>query len=226
MKYFLIVIGIIATGLFIGYKYINYKFINDQENSFRKLATQRFKESPRTFPDSVKMNDELFWALIGESKAKHPSNFDAQMSFLIHRLASLSNEEIIGFEATLKEKVIRLWDYKVKAFYQILFDEYLSTDGFIYFRFWIVSNGNDFYNMTLTNPDQLADEVQASYEGERLMVVADDAFELKHGPNSGLKLPRDVTTEVSYDFGNYRMSGQYISLNELKDRFPRLVEKF
>jgi len=226
MKYFLIIIGIIAIGIFIGYKYINYKLISFQEETYKEFGGQSFNESARTFPDSVRMDDTQFWGLIDESKVKHPGNFDAQMDFLTNRVSTLTNKEIIGFEATLKEKVIGLWDYKIKSVYQILFGEYLSTDGFLYFRFWIVSNGKDFYKTVLINPDQLADIMQASNDGERLMTIADDAFELKNGKSSGLDLPRDITEQMSYDFGNYRMSGKYIPLNEFKAQFPRLVEKF
>ncbi len=226
MKYFLIIVGVIAVVLFSGYQYMNYKFIKAQEASFKELATLKFVESARTFPDSIRMNDQQFWNLIEESKAKHPNEFDAQMKYLTQRLSTLTNEEIIGFEATLKEKVIELWDYNVKSLYQIVQDEYLSTDGFIYYRFWIVSNGRDFFQRATVNPDSLVDEIQATYDGEGLMVVADNAFELKNGENTNLELPRDVTTAVHYDFGNYKMSGNYISPSEFKDKFPKLVKKF
>ena len=205
---------------------MNYKFIKAQEASFKELATLKFDESARTFPDSVRMNDKQLWSLVEESKAKHPNKFDAQMNYLTHRLSTLTNEEIIGFEATLKEKVIELWDYNVKSLYQIVQDEYLSTDGFIYYRFWIVSNGRDFFQRAKANPDLLADEIQATYDGEGLMVVADNAFELKNGANKNTELPRDVTTAVDYDSGNYRMSGDYISPNKFKDKFPKLVQRF
>ena len=226
MKYFLIIVGVIGSALFSGFQYMNYKFISAQETSFKELATLKFDESARIFPDSIRMYDQQFWSLVEESKAKYPNNFDAQINYLTKRLSTLTNKEIIGFEATLKEKVIELWDYHIKSLYQITQDEYLSTDGFIYYRLWIVSNGRGFLQRAITNPDLLADEIQATYDGEGLMVVADNAFELKNGTNTGLELPRDVTTAVDYDFGNYRMSGDYISPNEFKARFPKLVGKF
>ncbi|MER2997970.1 DUF4240 domain-containing protein [Pontibacter populi] len=226
MKYFLIIVGVIAVVLFIGYQYLNYKFLNAQEASFKELATLKFDESDRAFPDSIRMKDKQFWSLIEESEAKHPNKFDAQMNYLTQRLSTLTNEEIIGFEATLKEKMIELWDYNLKSLYQIVQDEYVSTDGFIYYRFWIISNGKDFFQRALANPDLLADEIQATYDGQGLMVVADNAFKLKNGANTNLELPRDVTTAVHYDFGNYRMSGDYISPSDFKDKFPKLVKKF
>lgn len=226
MKYFLIIVGVIAVVLFSGYQYINYKFIKAQEASFKELSTLKFDESARNFPDSIRMNDQQFWSLIEESKEKHPNKFDAQMNFLTKKLSTLTNEEIVGFEATLKENVIVLWDYNVKSLYQIVQDEYLSTDGFIYFRFWIVSNGRKFFQRAIENPDLLADEVYATYDGEGLLYVADNAFKLKNGTNTDLELPRDATIDVSYDFGIYRMTGDYISPREFKDKFPKLVKKF
>lgn len=226
MKYFIIIIGVIVTVLFSGYQYINYKFLNAQEASFKELASLKFEESVRTFPDSIRMNDEQFWALVEESKVKNPNEFEAQMNYLTKQLSTLTNEEIIGFEATLKEKVIALWDFNVKSLYQIVQDEYLSTDGFIYYRFWIVSKGRIFFQRAIADPDLLADEIYATYDGEGLLYVTDNAFKLKNGANTDLELPRDVTIDVNYDFGNYRMSGNYIPPSKFKDRFPKLMEKF
>lgn len=172
------------------------------------------------------MNDNQFWQLIADTKAKHPNDFDAQMDALTLQLSALTNKEIIGFEATLREKVIELWSYKVKALYQILFGNYLSRDGFIYFRFWIISQGQEFYELAIVNPDKLAGRIQPSYDGEMLMVVADKAFELKNGVDAGLEMPRDAAHAVHYDFGHYRMTGQYIAPGDFKNYFSLLLEKF
>lgn len=226
MKYFFYIIGITASILLLGYQYLNHKMISSQEAEFEELASMPFDESPRNFPDSIRMADDQFWQLIADAKAKHPDDFYAQMDVLRLELSALTNKEIIGFEATLREKVIELWSYKVKALYQILFGNYLSRDGFIYFRFWIISHGQEFYQLAITNPDKLAGRIQPSYDGEKLMVVADEAFELKNGADAGLEMPRDAAHAVHYDFGNYRMTGPYISPDDFKKVFPLLSEKF
>jgi hypothetical protein len=226
MKYILIVFGLIALLIFIGYQYINYKIIRDQEEAYKTHATLDFKESPRSFPDSVRMVDAQFWELIEDSKSKNPSDYNAQMDYLIQLLSSLTNKEIVGFEATLREKIIDLGHYNVKSLYQILWGEYISTDNYLYFKFWIISNGRDFYHLAINDPDGLTDRIEFTYEGERLMSVADFAFKMKNGSNSGLELPRDVTLSVDYDFGLYKISGKYIAPSDFEKQFPKLTEKF
>ena len=226
MKYILIAVGIIASVVFIGYQYVNYKLINAQEEAYRMHANLDFEESPRTFPDSIRMVDSQFWELIEDSKSKYSTDYDAQMDYLIRQLSSKTNKEIVGFEATLKEKVIGLGHYNVKSLYQIIWGDYISTDNYLYFKFWIISNGKEFYHLAINDPDQLTDRIEFTYDGERLMSVADFAFEVKNGADSGLELPRDRTHIVDYDFGNYKIAGSYIAPSEFMHRFPRLTKKF
>ena len=226
MKYFLIITGIIVSLSFIGYKYIDYKFIQFQERSYKELALTEIKESPRYFPDSLKLKDKVFWKLIASSKEEHPDNFSAQMKYLTVSLSKLPNEQIVGFEMTLREKVIQLWDYKIKSLYQIIYGEYISTDAFIYFRFWIVSNGEKFFNKALRDTDELADKIKYSDDGEGLIYVADNAFIKKNIELKELQLPRDQSFDVDYDFGNYKMTGTYIDPKNFEAQFPKLTKKF
>jgi len=179
MKYFLIITGVVVILIFIGYKYVNYKFIKAQESSFKQHINSDLKESQRNFPDSTKLSDSEFWNLIEKSKTKHPNNFDAQMDYLTEHLSKFPNEQIVGFERTLREKIIELWNFNVKSLYQIIYGEYVSTDIFIYFRFWIVSNGQEFFQTALENTDELAEKTIAYDDGEGLLYVADRAFILK-----------------------------------------------
>lgn len=138
MKYFLLISGIVIILIFGWYKYVNYKFIESQERSFRELAISEIKESQRYSPDSLKLSNSEFWELIEKSKSEYPIDFDAQMDYLTKQLSKLSNEQIIGFERTLREKVIELWNYNVKSLYQIIYGEFISTDALIwvYIKKW------------------------------------------------------------------------------------------
>jgi hypothetical protein len=226
MKYFLIIVGSILVLIFLGYKYVNYKFINSQERSFKELSTAEIKESQRYFADSTKLSDLEFWTLIEKSKGVHPNDFDAQLSYLTKQLSTLQNKQIIGFERTLREKVIELWNYDVKSLYQIMYGEYVSPDVFIYFRFWIVSNGQKFFQTALENPDELAEKININDDGEGLLYVADDAFILKNCSSSELESPRDQSFDVDYDFGNYKMTGEYTEPDNFETKFPKLTKKF
>ena len=226
MKYFLIIVGTIIVLLFLGHRYVNSKLISSQERAFEQLASTRIQESPRRFPDSLKLSDSIFWKLIKASKAKHPDNFDFQMEYLTEQLSKLPNEQIVGFEMTVREKVIELWDYNIKSLYQIIYGDYVSTDVFIYFRFWIVSNGEEFYRIALRETDELAELVNSNDDGEGLLYVADNAYLIRNGNSSGIELPRDQSFDVDYDFGNYKMTGTYIEPDDFEMEFPKLTAKF
>jgi hypothetical protein len=218
----LIIVGIIM------YIYFNRKFLAYQEKSFEDLQNAEFIESPRTFKDTLKLTEENFWCIIEESKSNSPKDFNSQMEYLTRKLSKLSNEEIIGFEKRLREKMIELWNYNVKSLYQIILGNYFSTDGFIYFRLWIISNGKDFFYKSINDTDNLSEKISKSYDGdgEALLIVADNAFKIKNGNEKIEKLPRDLSLEVDYDFGKYKMTGIYISPSAFKKHFPKLTKKF
>ena len=136
--------------------------------------------------------------------------------------------QIIGFERVLREKIIELWNYNIKSLYQIVDGNYISTDLFIYFRFWIISNGQVFYDKALHETDNLAELMPSKLidTGEGFMYLADDAFIRKNGEDSGLEYPRDLSFDVDYDFGSYKMTGNYISPKDFKKKFPKLMKKY
>ena len=226
MKYFLIIAGTLLLLIFVGYRYFQNKMISSQERGFKQLASLQLQESPRHFPDSLRLSDALFWELIENSKDQYPQDFNLQMEHLTTQLSNFSNEQIVGFEMTLRQKVIALWDYRVKSLYQIIYGHYLSSDGFLYFRFWVISNGHSFYETVLEDTDEIANQIAITHNGEGLLVVADKAFLMKNGDATNLELPRDRAGEVDYDFGNYKMTGTYIGIEDFQKHFPKLTEKF
>ena len=228
MKYVLIILGIIVLVILIGYKILNYKFIKSQEIGYKKLAHMEIEESPRSFADSLKIPENKFWELINASKKKYPQDFDKQMEYLTASLTNLNNDQIVGFERVLREKVVELWNYNIKSLYQIIEGKYMSTDLFIYFRFWIISNGQDFYRIALNDTDNLFEFLpnRLNETGEGLMYIADYAFYRKNGKESGLKCPRDLSFDVDYDFGAYKMTGDYVNQKDFKTKFPKLIGKY
>jgi hypothetical protein len=224
MKFILIVVATVFLSVLAGYKYFTHKFIVYQENLYKQEVD--FKEPPRFFPDSTKMSDTEFWALIDKSKEEHPNHFNHQMEALKLHLSKLPNEKIVQFEKTLREKIIELLHHDIKSLYQIIYGDYISTDEFLYFRFWIISNGSKYFETALTSTDDLAEITEYNEDGESLMRIADEAFALKNGENSKLVFPRDQSGMVDYDLGNYKMAGTYTELKDFKNKFPKLSKKF
>ncbi|WP_157807242.1 DUF4240 domain-containing protein [Hymenobacter chitinivorans] len=215
--------------LFIGYRVIDYKFIQYQEREYEALAHTTFTESPRVFPDSLRMQESTFWTLIATSKAAHPQDLAQQAAYLQDTLAQLSDQDILGFECRLREQLIREWNYNIKSLYQITNGSYVSTDDFIYFRAYLISCGADVVQAALQNPEQLTiplDRLDAS--GEEMLQVAKNAYAQKHHTTGGPDphSPGEQPLAVDYDLGNYRMTGTYIAPADFDRYYPHLTARY
>ncbi|OON65861.1 DUF4240 domain-containing protein [Hymenobacter sp. CRA2] len=220
---FLAIVAIIL----IGYKIADYKFISYQEKEYQRAQFANITESPRTFPDSIKMPDKNFWYLINTSKAKYPFNYRLQLAYLTDTLSKCSNKDIIGFECTFRENMVRLWNYNIKSMYQIIEGNYISTDDFVYFRGYLISLGQEITNTAIQNPDLVSVPLdRTEWSGEDMIYVADQAYSTKNRQLKGSTAPRDSASAVDYDFGNYKMTGHYIPLDEFPRRFPKLTARY
>lgn len=227
MKIFLYIILGVTLVLIIGYKIVFYKLIREQEVIYAEMQNMNIRESPRFFSDSLRMADSTFWNLINHSKLKYPKNFDKQVQFLTDTLSMMSEESIVGFECTFTEKVVELWNYNVKSLYQIINGKFMSTDDFVYFRCYLISLGKEEFDKALGSPELLTETIDPSmWAGEEMMSVADNSYGRKTEKFDEENCPRCVCTEVSYDFGSYRMTGEYVSPNDFKRKYPQLIEKY
>lgn len=226
MKYILTVLFVVVILSIIGFLYLHQKRIREQEAVFRNLAVSIKDEPPRSFPDSSKMSSDAFWKLIEKSKKTHPKEFYDQMEFLTETLASFDNEEIVGFERTLREELLKSWNYNVKSLFQIMYGDYFSNDKFLHFRCWLLSNGKDFYYTAINNPEGLVEILNRSKDGRAMLAVADNAFVLRNGDSSKLETPSHVSMEVDYGDDSYKMTGEYVDPIDFKNKFPKLITRF
>lgn len=227
MKTFLYIVAGLALILIIGYKIASYKLISLQESTYAGMQNMDINESPRVFPDSLRMEDSVFWTLMNRSKSKYPKDFDMQIKFLTDTLSIMPEQSIVGFDCTLTENVVKLWNYNVKSLYQIVNGKYVSTDDFIYFRLYLISLGRDEFDRALNNPELLKTTIDPNlWRGELLMSAADDAYQKKSAKVDDDGCPRCICTDVSYDFGGYKMTGEYVSPNDFENKYPQLTEKY
>ena len=225
MKILVSLTALFCLLVFGGYKLITYKSIKEQETIYQKMNEVSFKESPRHFADSVKMDEQEFWTLIDASKAQYPDNPRSQMQYLINGLSEMPDAKIQGFEFTFKEQMVALWDYNVKAIYQITEgDTYMSSDDFLYFRAYLISLGKDKCKKALLDTDNFDAKVdRTSWSGEELLSIADRAYLKKNTRVDRVHCPRCIDTEVSYNMGVYKMTGKYIHPDEFDAHYPKLT---
>ena len=141
--------------------------------------------------------DYFFWEAIEKSykynkKDWESYDLDEHLEKLTTYLSKYSEEKLILFEKTLEQKLISLYTASIAELYIILdneyekegdtydFDGFISDDGFLYFRCWLLLKGKEFYEDITKNIESF---VSGKYHfdiaetwAEGLLYVANDAY--------------------------------------------------
>lgn len=106
------------------------------------------------------MNLEQFWQIVAESRQDFdPGHRDGNMEKQAKRLAQLLNaltaRDVIEFDRIFTGLFHRAyrWDLWRAAY---LIESGCSDDGFMDFRYWLISMGCDVFEAALADPDSLA----------------------------------------------------------------------
>ena len=178
------------------------------------------------------MDKQEFWKIINYSFNKSQQNSSSQEKLIIEKLAAYSAEQIIDFEIILRQTINQADDFKVVAAEKII-EGWVTDDPYLYFRCWLIGQGENTFNETLKNPDFLADIVDKQTETnfESLLYVATEAYKIKTGKKEeDESFPRDVAMErdpqLDYDMGAPPTKGTDWKTEDLPKLYPRLWAKF
>ena len=100
-------------------------------------------------------NRDDFWALITEANQAEESLFIDQ--YLISRLVTMEDEDIIRYEAILHELMAESNRWDVWAAGWVMNVRVCNDDEFEAFRGWIIAQGKEVFELAMNNPDDLAD---------------------------------------------------------------------
>ena len=191
--------------------------------------------------------DYFFWEAIEKSYKYNKKDWkaydlDEHLEKLATYLSKYSEEKLILFQKTLEQKLITLYTAPIAELYIILgneyekegdnysFDGFISNDGFLYFRCWLLLKGKEFY-------DDITQDIETFVSGkyhfnigetwaEGLLYVADDANQ-EACPDSDEGIIEDTVyqkwPELNYDFGEFAMDRAPKSGVELQKIYPKLV---
>ncbi|AZA65491.1 DUF4240 domain-containing protein [Chryseobacterium carnipullorum] len=192
--------------------------------------------------------DIYFWDAIEKSnkyKKAHWSEYDIDehIENLTDHLSKFGKERMILFEKTLQEKLSELYTAEIAELSIILecdfkkengvyiFDDYLSDDGFIYFRCWLLLKGKEFF-------EDIKADIQSFVSGkysfdvadcwaEGLLYVADDAYAQNHEDEESIikDTVYELYPENDYDGMNRSMSRKPKGGADLHTMYPKLVEE-
>lgn len=226
-----------------------------------KLISQKLKKGyteifdEENVPEKVPLSDNesaelFFWSSIEKSnkhKNSHWSEYDIDehLENLTELLSKSGKQKLIQFEKCLQENLHKLYAPEIAEFYilltndfenkngQIVFEDYISEDGFIYFRCWILLQGKAFF-------DDIRKDLNAFISGkygfdiadtwaEGLLYVADEAYSINHKNEEDSEI-RDAVGElypevIHYDSAEREMHGSPASGADLQKKYPDIVDE-
>ena len=216
------------------------------KKGYTELAEGEAAPEKREYSEEEKA-DYFFWEAIEKSYKYNKKDWEAydleeHIEKLTAYLSKYSEEKLILFEKTLQEKLISLYTAPIAELSIILeneyekegdtysFDGYISDDGFIYFRCWLLLKGKEFY-------DDITKDIESFVSGkynfdigdtwaEGLLYVANDANQ-EARPDSDEDIIRDTVyekwPEINYDSGDFAMERKPEYGKELQKMYPKLV---
>lgn len=167
------------------------------------------------------MENAAFWTLIDRSRLAADGDPDAQIESLTELVSELEPDEIVEFDRIMGHYHDRAysWDLWGAAY---IIGGGCSDDGFMDFRGWLISKGEQVFEAALRDPESLAEAVtddDGDCQVEGYLYIPLKVWEEKTGrssdefpdqPSKGRRVP--VGTEWEED--------------DLETRFPKLCEKF
>lgn len=171
------------------------------------------------------MTTEEFWDLIERSR-EDVFDCDEQAEQLTDLLAELEPEEIVAFDElwTQKHTEAYRWDLWAVAY---IVNGGCSDDAFTDFRYWLVAQGQKYFEAALAEPERAGDRAtpgEDDAECEQIGYAPGVAYERK----TGRELPRygakpDTSGEPSTPI---EPAGETWSEEDLPTLYPELCERF
>ncbi|MFN0168362.1 MAG: DUF4240 domain-containing protein [Bryobacteraceae bacterium] len=165
------------------------------------------------FPDKAQ-----FWNLIDTSRASADGDPWDQIEVLRHNLSPLEPDELVAFDH-------RFWEYHERAFTWELWGAAFiigngcGDDGFIDFRAWLISRGEQAFEAALADPETLVNVIKSpdgDCQIEGIQYVARAVWEGKTG--KGL----DDFPELPFQRRS-EPSGTEFQEDEAPQRYPNLA---
>ncbi len=182
-------------------------FTSDQSREAGKLADAIGERK------DVNMDLDGFWKLIDAA-----AGADARRDALAEQLASLSREDLIAFQAHFDRAFDAAYQWPLwGAAY--LMQGGCSDDGFMDFRYGLISLGRSIYEAALAEPDSLASLANGEFADELYGYVALDIYETRFDDD----MPRDDVPPLGEPEG---IVWDFDDSADNRQHLPRLSAKY
>ena len=159
------------------------------------------------------MNLETFWGLIDQA-----GNSSNTHETLRQSLQPLSAPDIAKFQSHFDQLFDSAYRWNLWGAAYIIAGG-CSDDGFIDFRYGLISRGRTVFETTLANPDLLATLEIEEIEDEAFGYIAQEIYESK----TGQSIPRDTSNIAPDPIGE---EWDFDDEDENQIRLPMLMKKY
>ncbi|MBD3882340.1 DUF4240 domain-containing protein [Phormidium tenue FACHB-886] len=161
------------------------------------------------------MTEAQFWEIIELSRK---GGCESQGNRLQAILFERSPQEIVAFDRCLRQKLIESyrWDLWGVAY---LINGGCSEDGFVYFRGWLIAQGQQAYKAILADPQRILEFLtgdEEELECEALLHASSNTYE----DVMGEAMPTSEITEP------IAPTGEPWQPEDLPVRFPKIAERY
>lgn len=219
------------------------------KKGYTKLAENEvIPEKQASSPDEV--GQQFFWRSIEKSNKKRNADWseydvDEHIGNLTKLLSKSGKQKLIQFEKQLQICLNQLYTAEIaelsiileceftKEDETIVFKDYLSDDGFIYFRCWLILKGQEFFN-------EISQDINALINGkysfnigdtwaEGLLYAANEAYSVNHENEDEYEIQQGVKEQfpevIHYDSMKRVMNRKPKGGADLHAMYPKLVEE-
>lgn len=168
------------------------------------------------------MDEDRFWKIIKTTIDESYGNREKQLDLLAKNLDQLTGKEIIEFNKIFQTHVVKAYHWDLWGVAYII-GSGCSDDDFMYFRYWLISKGQDVYYRILGNAESIADidlniEDELDIFFEEFGYVAENVYEDKF--NVEISDPEIYDPEEP-DGNNWKEDE-----DTLRKRFPKTFNKY
>jgi hypothetical protein len=181
---------------------------------FRETVYRLHKPKPKKSTDKRKIDDNLFWELIGSSRAASQDQFEF-MDRLKVQLEAFYPNEIRNFHKVFLTKFneLNIWDVWALAY---IVRRGCGDDEFDYFKAWVITKGQQaFERIKSLNTNQLPILFDEEPQLEEFMYLAEQVYESK---------TNDIMKPIRIK--RQKIRGTHWNENNLNHQFPELCAMF
>lgn len=175
------------------------------------------------------MDKTEFWRIIDFAHRQAQGDDRIQEALLIKTLEQHSPDEIVEFECLLCQNILDADDFKVMAAQKII-EGYVSDDSYLYYRCWLIGQGEKTFREALQNPDSLASVVteETVVDFESMLYVSTEAYRNKTGKQTEDEtFPREIAYARGLDYdGATQTKGEDWTPEQLPTLLPKLWAKY